>query len=88
MRKIITESVPNVTRLIMPIEEHVDFEGYDGEVTSPVETPFVPKGDSVWEFGKSGNPKGKADEDYHKRTYEDSGLFMIEGVERSAAVGL
>lgn len=74
IRKIISETVPNVNRLIMPIAEHVDFEGYDGEVTSPVETPFVPEGDSVWEFGKSGSPKTKADKDYNKRTEDSLGV--------------
>lgn len=72
VRKLISDTVPGIPRLRMEGNEHVDFGGYDGEVTSLVQTPFVPEGDSVWEFGVSGNPKGKADDDYYKRTYEDS----------------
>ncbi|MFD6883655.1 hypothetical protein [Rhodococcus sp. NPDC060084] len=72
VRKLISDTVPGIPRLRMEGNEHVDFGGYDGEVTSLVQTPFVPKGDSVWEFGVSGDPKGKADDDYKKRTYEDS----------------
>lgn len=74
IRKIISETVPNIARLDMMIAEHVDFEGYDGEVTSPVETPFVPEGDSIWEFGKSGSPKAKADKDYKKRSEDPLGV--------------
>lgn len=72
MRRLISDTVPNVPHLDMPGGEHVDFGGYDGEVESHLQTPFVPIGRSVWEFGASGDPKGKADGDYQKRTNEDS----------------
>ncbi|MFE4197105.1 hypothetical protein ACFRJ9_14670 [Paenarthrobacter sp. NPDC056912] len=58
----------------MPGDEHVNLSGYDGVVHSPVQTPFVPEGKSVWEFGVGGNPKGKADADYDTRTKEPYGV--------------
>lgn len=74
VRRIISDLVPTVSKLRMEAEEHVDFDGYDGHVISPVETPFVPIGESVWEFGTTGNPKGKADDDYKKRTDDSLGV--------------
>ncbi|WP_024477211.1 hypothetical protein [Arthrobacter sp. CAL618] len=73
-RRLIVELVPNVTELSMEGDEHVDFSGFDGLVTSPIKTPFVPAGRSVWEFGASGDPRTKAKKDYDKRTKEAPGV--------------
>lgn len=78
VRNLIADLVPDVQELIMPGDEHVNLSGYDGIVQSPVQTPFVPRGRSVWEFGVGGNPKGKADADYEKRTKEPCGLNRSE----------
>lgn len=67
VRNLITAIVPDVTELTMEGDEHVDFPGYDGIATSPVQTPFVPLGRSVWEFGTDANPKKKANDDYDSR---------------------
>lgn len=74
VRKLIGDLVPNVSRLDMPGDEHVSHPGYDGLVSSPVNTPFVPEGDSVWEFGVGQGTKGKADDDYDKRTKDSKGV--------------
>lgn len=78
VRNLIADLVPDVQELVMPGDEHVHLPGYDGVVRSPVQTPFVPFGKSVWEFGVGGNPKGKADADYAKRTKEPHGLNRAE----------
>ncbi|MGO4860075.1 hypothetical protein [Arthrobacter sp. 2MCAF14] len=74
VRNLITAIVPGVTELTMEGDEHVDFPGYDGIVTSPVQTPFVPLGRSVWEFGTDANPKKKANEDYDSRMEDSLGV--------------
>ncbi|WP_418907078.1 hypothetical protein [Glutamicibacter endophyticus] len=74
MRNLIADLVPNITRLNMPGDEHVSHSGYDGIVSSLVGTPFVPLGDSVWEFGVGQGTNSKADEDYNKRTKDPLGV--------------
>lgn len=74
VRNLIAATVPQVTELTMPGDEHVNLSGYDGLVTSPIETPFVPAGRSVWEFGASNDPKKKANRDYDERTKDSRGI--------------
>ena len=52
--------------------------GWDGIVVTPEGTEFVPKGVSLWEFGTTGDAKGKADDDYDKRTANPDGYDMAE----------
>lgn len=78
VRRLVRSSVPSVQELIMPGDEHVDFSGYDGIVTSPVQTPFVPLGRSVWEFGTSDEPQDKANKDYDKRTLDSLGVEKLD----------
>jgi hypothetical protein len=42
--------------------------GFDGVLTAVEAPPYVPDGDSIWEFGTGNDAAGKADEDYEKRT--------------------
>jgi len=44
--------------------------GFDGYLDVDSNSPFVPNGMSVWEFGTSGAGKTKAESDYKKRTDE------------------
>jgi hypothetical protein len=48
--------------------------GYDGIVSSPVQTPLVPQGRSVWEFGTDAKILPKANKDYKKRTTNSLGI--------------
>ncbi len=52
--------------------ENSQRHGWDGQVTVELATPWVPLGDSGWEFGVSGNPIHKAEQDYVARTVEVS----------------
>lgn len=74
VRRLIRALVPGVEELSMPGDEHVDLSGYDGIVTSPIQTPFVPLGKSVWEFGTNADPQAKANEDYRTRTKNSLGI--------------
>lgn len=44
--------------------------GFDGYLDVDSNSPFVPNGMSIWEFGTSGAGKSKAESDYRKRTDE------------------
>lgn len=44
--------------------------GYDGFLDADSNSPFVPDGKSIWEFGTNGDGKSKAEQDYNKRTAE------------------
>lgn len=44
--------------------------GFDGRLQSTGAPPFVPAGDSIWEFGVNAGAAAKANEDYAKRTKE------------------
>ncbi|RIV26129.1 addiction module antidote protein, HigA family [Alicyclobacillaceae bacterium I2511] len=54
---------------------HVDFPGYDnaqrkgsdGFIEAGGATPWIPEGNSYWEFGTDQNPGGKAESDYTAR---------------------
>ncbi|TRX34982.1 hypothetical protein FNW52_12640 [Flavobacterium sp. ZT3R18] len=52
--------------------------GWDGIVESDEGRSFVPAGISLWEFGTDLGPKGKADEDYEKRTADPLGYPQSE----------
>ena len=64
---------------------HVDFPGYDnaerrdwdGRVEADVATPWIPEGESGWEFGTNQQPAAKADHDYSNR------LCNLSTVERA-----
>ena len=67
---------PGIVRV--PAAEGVRAPGFDGWVaTESAFGPYVPAGQSVWEFGTGGNPGKKATDDYTKRTRE------IPAVERA-----
>ena len=51
--------------------------GWDGIVMTPEQTEFVPMGVSLWEFGTTGDAKGKANADYDKRTTDANILLVI-----------
>ncbi|KTT01687.1 hypothetical protein [Pseudomonas parafulva] len=44
--------------------------GYDGYLDADSNSPFVPDGKSIWEFGTNSAGKAKAEQDYKKRTDE------------------
>jgi hypothetical protein len=68
IRRLILASVKDVQQIRIPSEEQVSRPGFDGLLEVTRENPWVPAGLSVWEMGVDASPKGKADEDYNKRT--------------------
>lgn len=60
--------VATVTALVMPGGDAVNSPGLDGEVMAVGGNAWVPDGRSFWEMGRDNNPRGKAKDDYQKRT--------------------
>lgn len=53
-----------------PSGEKGRVRGFDGWLIAQGQPPFIPDGESVWEFGTSGASKTKFESDYKKRTKE------------------
>jgi hypothetical protein len=68
VRRLIRSTVPSLSKLNFPAGEQVTRPGFDGTVETPTGNEFVPQGLSRWEMGVDKNVKGKADEDFAKRT--------------------
>lgn len=68
VRRLIRRTVPSLRALNFPAGEQVQRPGFDGVVDAPQGNEFVPTGLSRWEMGVDKSPKGKADDDFTKRT--------------------
>lgn len=70
LRRLVLATNNTCEQIDFPCGEQVQRPGFDGRATCRNATAFVPMGQSVWETGVTGNPKGKADEDFEKRNAE------------------
>lgn len=68
VRRLIRAVAPSESTVVFPAEEQVQRPGLDGIVEAELENQFVPSGKSAWEMGVTNDKKGKADEDFDKRT--------------------
>lgn len=67
VRRLIHATTTTATHVGLPAGDAVQQGGYDGVVVINEDHHAVPNGMSIWEFGVSSNPKGKADDDYEAR---------------------
>lgn len=67
---LIWATVSNVRRFRFLHGESGQVRGFDGYLDADSESPFVPSGKSIWEFGTNGAGRTKAEKDYGKRTAE------------------
>lgn len=74
VRQLVDQTNDQVVELQMRADEGVRLQGYDGVSRALRGSPFVPEGFAVWEMGTSDDPKGKADDDYSKRTADPLGV--------------
>lgn len=76
IRELITATTPegSIVKIRFPYKEDVNLGGVDGELICSEKTLYVPEGHSIWEFGQKAGLKGKADEDYLKRTNNPKGF--------------
>ncbi len=78
--KLVRATTPSSTQVDFPSGSTAFIGGWDGEVFCESETPYVPKGISLYEFGTEANPKGKADRDYEKRKADTLGYNPEESI--------
>src|SRR3954452_23208783 len=66
--RLIWASCEGLRRLDMPGGELADLGGFDGLIDCDTGNDMVPSGQSGWELSVEKAVKGKADDDYEKRT--------------------
>jgi hypothetical protein len=67
VRRLIHATTDTATHVGLPAGDAIQQGGYDGVVVINEGHYATPEGMSIWEFGVSADPKGKADDDYEKR---------------------
>lgn len=78
VKKLILHSCTTIKSIRMPHGEDIWAPGFDGVIHCVEQTPYVPSGYSVWEFGTSKNAEKKANDDYNKRTLNSLGVSKKE----------
>ena len=68
MSKLVRATTLTSTQVDFPSGSAVFIGGWDGIVISETKTAYVPKGESLWEFGTESKPKEQAERNYQKRT--------------------
>ncbi len=70
IRKLVHSTVPDpscLTRVDFPGYDNGERTGPDGIVEASQPTPWIPRGESIWELGTGRNPQAKANNDYAAR---------------------
>jgi hypothetical protein len=78
VRRLIQATTPSLEHIGFPADEDIQSAGWDGIVKTSVGNDKVPAGVSAWEMGVNKDPKGKADEDYSKRTNNPLGTNISQ----------
>ncbi len=68
LRTLVHSTGTNLTAVDFPAFDNSQRKGWDGRVTSESATPWIPRGQSGWEFGCDKTPQTKAEKDYQART--------------------
>ena len=68
LRTLVHSTGTNLTAVNFPAFDNSQRYGWDGQVTSGSATPWIPRGESGWEFGCNAIPQQKAERDYLNRT--------------------
>ncbi len=74
VRKLIRATSNSIKSIKFSSGDNILIGGWDGILEATEETEYLPSGISVWEFGANKNPKGKADDDYAKRSESPLGF--------------
>ena len=70
---LVRATTPKSTQINFPSGSATYIGGWDGKVVCQENTPYVPQGISLYEFGTQSDSKGKADDDYEKRKNDTLG---------------
>ena len=76
--RLIRATTTKITNMSIPKGKSTFRGGWDGFVNASEGTEFVPEGVSLWEFGTTGDAKGKAGGDYKKRVADPEGFDLSE----------
>ncbi|MDP3219599.1 MAG: HigA family addiction module antitoxin [Deltaproteobacteria bacterium] len=68
LRTLVNSTGIGLTKVDFPGNDDAERPGWDGFVMTTEGTPWIPEGQSGWEFGCNQVPKAKADKDYAKST--------------------
>lgn len=68
LRTLVNSTGIGLTKVDFPGNDDAERPGWDGFVSASEGTPWIPGGQSGWEFGCNVDPKTKADKDYKKST--------------------
>lgn len=78
VRRLVFATADRPSRVVFGSAEAVQMGGWDGLTVAAHGSPFVPEGVTGWELGTTSNVKGKADEDYEKRTKDPGEVVAHE----------
>src|SRR5258707_2723781 len=67
LRKLVNSTSQELSLVDFPGYDNAEKKGWDGRVDASAATPWIPIGQSGWEFGCNKDPKQKADSDYAAR---------------------
>ncbi|MDF2650272.1 MAG: helix-turn-helix protein [Paenibacillus sp.] len=67
LRKLMHSTGNGLQKVDFPGYDNAQRKGSDGFVRAAVATPWIPEGDSYWEFGTDQKPNSKAESDYTAR---------------------
>ena len=67
---LIRATASEISSIRFPSGDKGQVRGFDGFLEATGMPPYVPDGNSIWEFGVTGNAIAKANDDYKKRTIE------------------
>lgn len=76
--RLIRATTHQSTEIDIPSGSAAYVSGWDGIIKCQEDTHYISKGISLLEFGTEANPKGKADDDYDKRTENPLGYNPSE----------
>lgn len=68
LRRLVNSTGDQLTKVDFPAFENSQRKGWDGFVVAQSATPWIPLGNSGWEFGINKDPQAKANHDYEQRT--------------------
>ena len=69
LRRLVHSTGTNLTTVDFPAFDNSQRKGWDGRVVSGSATPWIPRGQSGWEFSCEENVQTKAEADYRARTH-------------------
>jgi hypothetical protein len=75
---LVRASTPDITSFRFSTGDSAQIPGYDGRLTAIEAPPYVPVGESVWEFGVDGGYLGKANGDYETQKQQPGAVIPAE----------